>query len=424
MSNCFPAMLLAAFFFCSTLASAQTNWPSFMASLEPGLSNSTVMAVLPPDAVVHAPESTVSSDKARWSGKWSGWGCQAQLCDVKLVVEKVTDQGASILYSSASLAQGSLSQRFEAKFKANELEGVFSGGTWLNLRMRKSGVIEFLLALPGGRSGAGVLSLHATAYERRAERMPTGFAEGGKPVALEVVIFKPPGPGPFPTVMFNHGSTGMGDKPASFTNTWTSPGIARFFVDRGWLVAFPQRRGRGKSDGLYDEGFEQDRSRYSCNPEMSLPGVDHALADMEAAAAYLLARPEVDGKRMLIGGVSRGGILSVAYAGTRPSQFIGVINFVGGWMSDGCRAADAINPVTFKRGAAYPAYTLWLYGENDSFYKMEHSKKNFDAFVAAGGKGTFMQFPTPPGQNGHSLPASKELWQEAVEGYVQQLERK
>ena len=61
-----------------------------------------------------------------------------------------------------------------------------------------------------------------------------------------------------------------------------------FFNKRGWIVAFPQRRGRGKSGGLYDEGFTPDRSEYSCDPEFSLPGLERALTDMDAAADYLL----------------------------------------------------------------------------------------------------------------------------------------
>jgi hypothetical protein len=34
-----------------------------------------------------------------------------------------------------------------------------------------------------------------------------------------------------------------------------SPNIADFFVKKGWMAAFPQRRRRGKSDGLFYEGF-------------------------------------------------------------------------------------------------------------------------------------------------------------------------
>jgi hypothetical protein len=89
--------------------------------------------------------------------------------------------------------------------------------------------------------------------------------------------------------------------------TWWVPEIADFLVDRGWLVAFPQRRGRGRSDGLYDEGFAADRTQgYSCDPNRSLPGADRALTDIGAAIEALRRRADVAGASILIGGVSRG----------------------------------------------------------------------------------------------------------------------
>jgi dienelactone hydrolase len=263
-----------------------------------------------------------------------------------------------------------------------------------------------------------VLMPVAAAQERLTERVPTPFLEEGKAVSLEVIVLKPMGPGPFPTVMFNHGSTGRGDNPALFSRTWTSDTISRFFNERGWLVAFPQRRGRGASDGRYDEGFEQDRSGYSCRPSLSLAGLERALQDLDPVVAYLKARPDVDATRMLIGGQSRGGILAIAYAGARPQQFKGAINFVGGWMSDRCPDPEAINTVTFKRAADFPGPTLWLYGENDSFYRIEHSRKNFDAFVAAGGKGAFSAYALAPGINGHLLIGRPDLWQDAVSKFI------
>lgn len=258
------------------------------------------------------------------------------------------------------------------------------------------------------------------AQERSTVRVPTPFVESGVPVTLEMVLYKPEGAGPFPTVVFNHGSTGIGNNPALFKDTWAPERLARWFTQRGWLVAFPQRRGRGQSDGLYDEGFTPKREHYSCDPALSLAGFDHALVDIDAAVAWLQKSPDVDTTRMEIAGHSRGGILAIAYAGTRPGVFQGAINFVGGWMSDQCpnHTADAINPVSFTRGAAFPRPTLWLYGEKDSFYATAHSRKNFEAFTAAGGKGTFETYALEPGTNGHMLIVQQGLWGPAVEAYL------
>ncbi len=252
-------------------------------------------------------------------------------------------------------------------------------------------------------------------------RAPTEWVENGKAVSLEVIIYKPPGPGPFPTLMFNHGSTGSDANPAYFKTSYTAGSLAFYFNERGWIVAFPQRRGRGKSDGLYDEGLEPGGPGYSCTPEIALRGLERALQDLDAAVKYLKGRPDVDSKQMLIGGQSRGGILSIVYAGTRPEHFNGAINFVGGWIGERCSETEAINTVTFKRGAGFKKPTLWLYGENDSCFSLVHSKKNFDAFITAGGKGVFLTYSLGIAKDGHKLLYKQNLWREAVDEFIKNL---
>lgn len=417
----------------SQLVTAQTNWPAYISQLVHEASESSVAAVVPPDVAILAPGSGVAPSKARWSGIWSGWGCVGQVCDVKLVVEKLNDEGATIVYAAAT-DSSELTERAQAVFSNDELKATLSTGTVLSFRIRSgdSGVMEFVGYNKGELRIAGVLSQTAALPKKGApaqtpplakttERMPTPFIDDGKPVTLEVVIYKPTGNGPFPALMFNHGSTGNGDNPALFTSTYGSAAIARFFTDKGWLVAFPQRRGRGKSDGLYDEGFEVNRSGYSCDPQLSLPGLERALTDLDAAYSYLATRPDVDSKRMLIGGQSRGGIASSVYAGTRPTRFVGVINFVGGWVGDMCPSATAVNTVSFRRAAAFAPPMLWLYGENDPFYKISHSKSNFDAFTQAGGKGDFKVFDAGRGRNGHGVVSLPGLWRSAMDDYLKQL---
>lgn len=252
-------------------------------------------------------------------------------------------------------------------------------------------------------------------------RAPTPFTEDGQPVSLEVVLFKPLEGGRFPTVVFNHGSTGNGSDPSRFGITFTSKTIARYFVERGWMVAFPQRRGRGKSDGLYDEGFKTDRSSYSCQQDLTLGGADRALDDLNAATDWIRNRADVDTTRMLVGGSSRGGILSVAYVAQRPDVYLGAINFVGGWIGEGCGDYRAVNRTLFVAGAAFPGTSLWLYGANDSFYSLAHSRTNFDSFSAAGGLGAFNQFTRAPGLNGHFLINDLQLWESTMDDFLSQL---
>ena len=191
--------------------------------------------------------------------------------------------------------------------------------------------------------------------------LPTMLTHNGRPVRLEIVIFKPRGKGPFPLVVFNHGSTGNGRNPKKFKRTYWNKQIARYFSSKGWLVAFPQRRGRGRSDGRYDEGFASVRSwGYACSEEdRSVAGAKRALIDIHAAVEALLKRRDIRKGRFLIAGQSRGGALSVAYAGRHPKLVAGAINFVGGWMSGRCINGSRINWNVFNIGVSYPSASLW-----------------------------------------------------------------
>jgi dienelactone hydrolase len=252
-------------------------------------------------------------------------------------------------------------------------------------------------------------------------RAPTSFVEQGRPVSLEVILFQPLGAGPFPVVMFHHGSTGDGSDPSLFTLTYTNEAVARFFTERGWLVVFAQRRGRGRSDGLYDEGFDASRSAYTCDQVPSLAGLDRALQDADAAVAYVTGRADTDATRVLSAGTSRGGVLALAHAGLRPGQFRGALNFVGGWLGEGCGSAATVNRLAFLRGAAFNRATLWLYGENDSFYTLPHSRGNFNAFTGAGGRGTFLTYLRAPTLNGHFIANDPALWGADVDAFLQAL---
>lgn len=255
---------------------------------------------------------------------------------------------------------------------------------------------------------------------RLTERVPTPFVEDGRAVTLEVVLYRPPGAGPFPLVVFHHGSTGDGDNPALFTQTFTSESVARYFAERGIMVAFPQRRGRGASDGLYDEGFVADRSRYSCAQGPALAGLERALQDADAAYEYLRTRAEVDAARMLASGWSRGGILAVAHASRRPGAFRGAANFVGGWIGEGCGDAVAVNRGTFAAAGTAAGATIWIYAEADTFYSIGHSRANFDAFAASGGRGTFHVYTRAAGLNGHFVHNDAALWATDLDGFLRQ----
>lgn len=241
----------------------------------------------------------------------------------------------------------------------------------------------------------------------------------GETVKLATITYKPDGAGPFPTLIFHHGSTGRGMDPSIFARPYDPRTLAEWFKSRGWAVILPSRRGRGGSEGTYDEGFSIDRTRgYSCDETLSIPGAERALRDIDAVTPILLAQPFVDRSKIAVGGQSRGGILSVAWSGRQPRVPGAVVNIVGGWLGTGCGTAASINQNLFNRGAAYGRPTIWLYGDKDPFYALPHSRANFAAFRTAGGKGTFHEYMPPEGLTGHQISSAPALWGATLEAYL------
>ena len=384
---------------------------------------------LPADARIDTAAGSQPPGQRQWLGAWVGaWG--GVLKHILLVESVAPDGPAHVVYAIGdnptfgiqrawsrqtatvserrlTFATAAMSATYEL-INQDALAGTYARGTIRSQAIMAR--VDFATLI---KPGAAVDWTGG-----KSELLQTDLVEDGKPIRLEAAIFKPPGAGPFPLAVINHGSTGSGTDPAQFTATWVAIDVADFLSERGWMVAFPQRRGRGKSDGLYDEGFSADRAQgYTCDAERSLAGAERALADVAAAVTALRRRPDVAPSRILIGGQSRGGVLSVAYAGTHPAQIAGVVNFVGGWLGEGCSTAAAVNQNLFARGAGFKEPTLWLYGRRDPFYSVQHSRANFAAFETAGGRGMFLEFDVP-GDNGHFLLGYRQLWSATVADYL------
>jgi dienelactone hydrolase len=387
---------------------------------------------LPSDAAL-ATAAPGTALQRQWSGVWVGaWGGTLKHI---LLIEAVAEDGAARVVYAVGDRPGSLAQgrwlRLEgiASERMLKLQGTGFSATY---ELSDGGGLKARYQSGGGGSRASMTRVDLAALTKpdavvewtrgKSEFLETGLIEDGRPVRLEAVIFKPNGAGPFPLAVLNHGSTGGGRDPAVAKQTWFAADLADFLNERGWMVAFPQRRGRGKSDGLYDEGFSENRGLgYACDTERSLRGADRALSDVDAAIAALRRRPDVAPTTpVLIGGQSRGAVLAVAYAGLHPAQISGVINFVGGWLGENCSSASVVNRALFERGAHYGRSTIWLYGHGDPFYSIAHSRNNFAAFEKAGGQGSFFEFSSASGP-GHDVYRYPDLWSGPIGKYLDSL---
>ena len=90
--------------------------------------------------------------------------------------------------------------------------------------------------------------------------------------------------------------------------------------------------------------------RYDCERAVLAAGVERAVEDLDAALAFVAARPWADPTRLLLGGMSRGGLLAVLYPSRRAVAARGVVNFAGGWTVERCDGRTRFNEDTFAEG--------------------------------------------------------------------------
>ena len=126
-----------------------------------------------------------------------------------------------------------------------------------------------------------------------------------------------------------------------------------------------------------------------------------------------------DPTRLVLGGMSRGGFLSVVYPSVHPVNARGIINFSGGWAADWCNTA--FNEEMFGRAGRATLPMLWLYTENDRNYGPASIRAYHRAFTSAGGSAQLQLYP-PIGSDGHDLLLrSVMVWQPAVDDFVKRI---
>ncbi|GHN02231.1 hypothetical protein WSM22_37200 [Cytophagales bacterium WSM2-2] len=178
---------------------------------------------------------------------------------------------------------------------------------------------------------------------------------------LEAYYFRPAGNGPFPLVIYNHGSRAGSERQEVSCNF-----VASMLVKQGYAVIVPERRGYGKSDGLTygDEVGSNVGSKMMARFNEEASDVI-ALVDILKAAApevNTIAK-EIDFKRVGIMGWSHGGIISLITAGTR-HDFAALVNQAGGALT--WNGSPTLRSELPKLGEQIKIPALCMDAENDA----------------------------------------------------------
>jgi carboxymethylenebutenolidase len=208
---------------------------------------------------------------------------------------------------------------------------------------------------------------------------------------LKGFIWKPAGNGPFPAILWNHGSE-------------KSPGavdaVAAFFATRGYVFFVPHRRGQGRSPGPYIMDQLKTASSAAARSMMLVKLHEAHLSDQLAALTYLRGLRFVDQRRLTVMGFSFGGIQTMLAVERGPGYRVAV-NCSGAAQTWSSSPDLQRRLIAAARRAAMPVF--FLQAQND--YDLAPNRV-LSAEVKASGKPTESRVYPAHGvsaQDGHSF---------------------
>jgi dienelactone hydrolase len=277
-----------------------------------------------------------------------------------------------------------------------------------------------LPALAGSAAQFGPFGPEGPRMREQLWTMPSGAPDS----YLRATVFRPadePDSGSegtrHPLVIINHGTSDATRISVSMPIYYW---LSKWFVDRGYVVVLPQRRGHGATGGPLAESIG------TCsNPDHFKSG-QVAADDIEAVVAFMSRQSFVAAKATVVAGVSTGGWASLALASRNPPNVAAVINFSGGrgGHADGrsnsvCGEERLIEAArAFGRSARIP--TTWIYAENDSYFGPELATAMASAWKSGGAPVDVHILPAY-GDEGHEIvndQAGAALWGPVLDRFL------
>jgi len=248
----------------------------------------------------------------------------------------------------------------------------------------------------------GPLASPVGPWSDQLHAVPVSDAQGERRL-IRARLCRPPGPGGTRLAVLKHGKPVTAAEIAAFSLPTCEAERVRWFLDRGFAVLLPLRRGYGASPGPLAE------RNPSCAPDRDYArSAGETARDIQAAIDYATALPGIAPQGVVVVGQSAGGLGTVALAARRDPRISALVSMAGG---DGghlnrvpgavCQP-KALATAMARFGATARAPMLWIYTENDSFFAPDLAAAMHRAYTGAGAPAQLVALP-PWGSDGHSL---------------------
>jgi dienelactone hydrolase len=276
-----------------------------------------------------------------------------------------------------------------------------------------------LLAI-GGESARGQNQVGPQGPEQGVIRRQTWLVPAqDRRTLMWTEVFRPPGNGPFPLAVVNHGST-QNELQRGALRAPEYAALTEWLIARGYAVAVPQRPGHGRTGGPY---YEDQGGCAGADYRKS--GVNTA-GSIAATIDFMKLQKFVLKTGVIALGQSAGGWGVIALASQPLPSLKAVVAFsagrggrVDGVAGSNC-APERMLAAAHQFGEKSRVPSLWFYAKNDGYFPPELSRQIVEAYRMGGGRAEYRLLPEV-GADGHDFIQDRNavaLWGPVVERFL------